>query len=61
MSSALDRAMEFPEALNDRQGGFGARLWAPVYARVRKTERFKTLVRKAGLVDYWRARAGPTT
>jgi hypothetical protein len=23
---------------------------------VRKTERFKTLVRSVGLVDYWRAR-----
>ena len=26
---------------------------------VRKTERFKALVRKAGLVDYWRARGWP--
>jgi hypothetical protein len=26
---------------------------------VRKTERFKTLVRAAGLVDYWKARGWP--
>jgi hypothetical protein len=26
---------------------------------VRKTERFKAYVRKAGLVDYWRARGWP--
>jgi len=34
-------------------------LWAPQYAPVRKTERFKTYVRKAGMVDYWRARGWP--
>ena len=32
---------------------------APSYAPVRKTERFKAYVRKAGLVDYWRARGWP--
>ncbi len=34
-------------------------LWHPSYAPVRKTERFKAYVRKAGLVDYWRARGWP--
>jgi hypothetical protein len=34
-------------------------LWHPSYASVRKTERFKTFVRKAGMVDYWRARGWP--
>jgi hypothetical protein len=29
-------------------------LWHPTYAQVRKTERFKSFARKAGLVDYWR-------
>jgi TolB-like protein len=33
--------------------------WHPSYAMVRKTERFKAHVRKAGLVDYWRARGWP--
>jgi hypothetical protein len=26
---------------------------------LRKTERFRTFVRKAGLVEYWRARGWP--
>jgi hypothetical protein len=34
-------------------------LWNPVFASVLKTERFKTLLRKIGLVDYWRARGWP--
>jgi hypothetical protein len=33
--------------------------WHPDYAPVRRTERFKTFARKAGLVDYWRARGWP--
>ena len=35
------------------------RLFSQAYASVRKTERFKTFVRKAGFVDYWRARGWP--
>jgi hypothetical protein len=31
-------------------------LWLPLHAPVRRTERFKAYVRKAGLVDYWRER-----
>ncbi len=34
-------------------------LWNPSYAPLRKTERFKALMRKAGLVDYWHARGWP--
>jgi TolB-like protein len=34
-------------------------LWSPSYAPVRKMQRFKTYVRKIGLVDYWRARGWP--
>jgi TolB-like protein len=34
-------------------------LWHPTWAAVRKTERFKIYVRKAGLVEYWRARGWP--
>jgi TolB-like protein/DNA-binding SARP family transcriptional activator/Flp pilus assembly protein TadD len=37
------------------------RLWHPFYAPVRKTERFKTLVRNTGLVDYWRERGWPAS
>jgi TolB-like protein/Tfp pilus assembly protein PilF len=35
------------------------RLWAPLFTPIRKTERFKALMRKAGLVDYWKARGWP--
>jgi hypothetical protein len=34
-------------------------LWHSVYAAVRMTERFKSYVRKVGLVEYWRARGWP--
>lgn len=34
-------------------------LWHPSYAPVRKMERFKRLVRDAGLVDYWKTRGWP--
>jgi len=40
-------------------GGRLGFLWHPAYAPVRKTERFKTLMRRAGLVDYWRAKGWP--
>jgi hypothetical protein len=35
-------------------------LWIPTYAPVRKTERFKSFARNAGLVQYWRAKGWPT-
>jgi tetratricopeptide (TPR) repeat protein len=35
------------------------RFWHPSYAPVRKTERFKAFARKAGLVEYWRAKGWP--
>jgi hypothetical protein len=34
-------------------------LWHPSNAPLRKMERFKVYVRKAGLVEYWRARGWP--
>jgi len=34
-------------------------LWHPSYAPARKTARFKTFVRKAGVVEYWRAKGWP--
>jgi tetratricopeptide (TPR) repeat protein len=54
------RALEFHEELAEAGGG-GATLllWHSSYAPVRKTERFKALMRKVGLVDYWRARGWP--
>jgi TolB-like protein/Tfp pilus assembly protein PilF len=40
-------------------GNNGSFFWHPVYAPVRKSEEFKNLVRKAGLVEYWRAKGWP--
>jgi TolB-like protein/DNA-binding SARP family transcriptional activator/Tfp pilus assembly protein PilF len=54
---ALDRGL-------DVQGLFlrlpqARQLWSPEFAPIRKTERFKALMRHAGLVDLWRARGWP--
>jgi hypothetical protein len=60
-TEAPDRVLEFFDAaetglLGAPGAGF---LWGPLYAPVRKTERFKAFVRKRGLVDYWKARGWP--
>ena len=34
-------------------------VWHPSYAPVRKTERFKALMRKFGFIDYWRVKGWP--
>jgi hypothetical protein len=34
-------------------------LWDPSVAALRKTERFKTYVRKVGFYEYWRAKGWP--
>ena len=61
-SGAPDRSLDFFQGLNDA-GALGTTypsvLWAPAFAPVRNSERFKTLVRRAGQVDYWRARGWP--
>jgi TolB-like protein/tetratricopeptide (TPR) repeat protein len=59
---ALDRVLEYPERLAEIHylNPTGLRgLWRPDYAPLRKTARFKALVRKAGFVDYWKARSWP--
>jgi len=57
---APERLLEWNErALEiDYNLGVGA-LWLPVAAPLRTMERFKAYVRKAGLVDHWRARGWP--
>jgi hypothetical protein len=57
------RSLEYYEGL---AGGRGftvgiifAQLWHSDYKTVRKTERFKALIRKTGFFDYWRARGSP--
>ena len=39
--------------------GAGGAAWYPSFAPFRKTERFKDFVRRAGLVDFWKARGWP--
>jgi tetratricopeptide (TPR) repeat protein len=57
---APERALDFSQGQADAGVSLGViEFWAPAYAPVRKTERFKALVRKMGLVDYWRARGWP--
>jgi adenylate cyclase len=57
---AMERVMEYYEhglRIGNVQGA--SRLWDPVYAPLRKTERFRKFIRDLGLVDYWRARGWP--
>jgi Flp pilus assembly protein TadD len=49
---AASRAVHFGSAVGDP-------VWFPAAAPVRKSERFKTSARDAGLLDYWRARGWP--
>ena len=55
---APERVLEYYE-----EGGVNpsqiARFWHPTYSVVRKTERFKKLIRELGLVNYWRERGWP--
>lgn len=57
---APERMLEFPEkATKEGIAITVSTLWRPTAAPLRKTERFKALIRNAGLVDYWRARGWP--
>jgi TolB-like protein/Tfp pilus assembly protein PilF len=60
---ALDRVLEEPErAIAEGRIPPLAQVrhvWSPEYAPIRKTERFKALMRNAGFVEYWRARGWP--
>jgi hypothetical protein len=57
-----DRVLEFYE--RNVEAGYVTNntsmfLWHPSYAPARKIERFKTLMRKSGFVEYWRAKGWP--
>lgn len=58
---APERALEPYERLADVGFISGNRgtVWHADYAPVRKTERFKALMKKAGLVEYWRVKGWP--
>ena len=56
---APDRLLDYPER-TVKAGELVATVWfAANYAPVRKTERFKRLMREVGLVDYWKASGWP--
>src|SRR5439155_8889452 len=59
---APERVLEFYE--DEVRGNYfqpisATWFWHPTYAAVRKTTRFKTVVRDLGFVAYWRARGWP--
>jgi hypothetical protein len=56
---AVERILDGPERAVEAESGFAASIWLPEFAPSRKTERFKAVVRKADLVDYWKARGWP--
>ena len=62
-TGAPDRVLNFFEGLAEAGcpalGNATCRLWAPSYGPVRKSERFIAFVRKAGMVEFWRARGWP--
>ena len=55
-----ERMLEWPER-SLKEGDYGRlpQIWWRTMSSVRKTERFKTLVREAGLANYWKARGWP--
>jgi tetratricopeptide (TPR) repeat protein len=61
-AGAPERALDNIERRADAgfvSNGYVGLVWHPAYAAVRKTERFKTIIRKVGNVDYWRAKGWP--
>ena len=57
-AGAYDRALE-PYEEGFSTGSDVGLLWQPTYAPMRRTERFKKVVRDLGLVAYWRAKGWP--
>ena len=55
---APERALE-PAEDGDPDAPTAMLLWHPSAVAARKTERFRTLVHKTGMVDFWRARGWP--
>jgi hypothetical protein len=56
---APERLLDYPERAMQAGQLLTAAWFARNYAPARQTERFKTLVREAGLVDYWKTRGWP--
>jgi tetratricopeptide (TPR) repeat protein len=58
-AGAPERLLDYPERAMQANDLAMVQWFAQNYVPVRKTERFKKLVREAGLVDYWKARGWP--
>jgi tetratricopeptide (TPR) repeat protein len=61
-TSAPDRTLDSYQRRADGNyfgGAQSALVWHPSYAPVRKTAHFRELMKRAGFVDYWRARGWP--
>jgi TolB-like protein/Tfp pilus assembly protein PilF len=61
-AGAPDRALADPErelAVKGAPRPAFHRIWGPAYAATRKGERFKSFVRNAGMLDYWRKHGWP--
>jgi len=59
---ALDRTLEFYEGgveVGYSVSALNMRLWHSGYADLRQTERYKSFLRKRGVVEYWRERGWP--
>jgi TolB-like protein len=56
---APERLLDYPERAMQADQMAAFSLFMQNYAPVRRTERFKTLVREARLVDYWKASGWP--
>jgi hypothetical protein len=59
---APERMMDYPERVLETGSAAAAGyrfFWDPLFAPQWKTERFKTILRNMGLVDYWRERGWP--
>jgi TolB-like protein len=59
---ATDRVLDGPEraiAVNYTHRVWMSYLWDPLSAPLRKTERYRAIIRSAGLPAYWRARGWP--
>jgi TolB-like protein len=57
---APERSLEYAERLAEIAPTASLfNYWAPKYAKLRETKRFRDMVGKAGLVDYWRERGWP--
>lgn len=59
--SRPEMAMDFLNVALQENGASFYMIWLPVLAEVRQTERFKAMLRNAGLVDHWQTHGWPAS